>query len=1015
MKRSILIIGAVAMAGLGSVVRAEQTTVSRIEKMPAIPQPYEMRDWKAVARGYVDLVLNQSAGQYMPLSKQEGQGNNYPEFTPIFMDSYVGGESHGSVAEAINIMPAAVTAYLTGNEARSAYRLPEGIVNFYNAKNGQNVYLNGYSEASGNDWWYDVMPNVFFYQLRQLAPMPDEAVADEQYRSIANRWLAAVEALGGSTYDWKAPSMSYRAFNLSTMQPLASGVNEPESAGSIAWLLFHAYLKTGEEKYRRGAELSMDYLSSLGSNPSYELQLAYGVQVAAKMNAMLGTGYRVSKLFGNCFDRGYLRGWGSIVGTWGGYDVSGLIGEANDAGNDYAFVMNGFQQAAALAPAVKYDKRLARAYGRWMLNVANASRLFYPGFLPESNSESASYQWSRSNDANSVIPYESMKEKWNGVTPFAMGDAVGGGWAATNLSFYSGSSVGYLAAVVATTNVEAILQLDLNVTDFDDLEKYPTYLYYNPYTTQKSLTVALPQGSYKIYDTITETTLAENQSGSYTLAIPADEVRMVVLVPQSASLTTSGRRVMAGDVVVDYHKGYNYDKVMRIKNVEAADSYPVKGTDVTVKAIVDAMPSGAAYSWLVDGVALSGQTTTTATISTTALTPGVHIVTFRAVGNGETLNESTEINVLTTPITVPEITSLSVNAEMPVNPSALLTVNAALANPNQSTNMSWHVDDGTLAGATTSATSVEWRLPATEGVFTVTCTATTIKGSVERRLSVLVRKGRVGGCEQLMYFPLDGDLGDVVANRSLTLGSGSLQFVSGHSGDALKLTGNYCYLNDVPATSLDNALTIAFWANPQQWNGNEQFIVSHGSWQDRYKASITPEKHLRWTVKTNKGVVDVDATPEMEIGRYDHYCVVFTGFSTEVYYNGKLSSFAALGGSLGSTSQGFTLGAMTTSEPNYNFTGYVDELMMFDGALSPTQIAELYSTGTVGVESVENDVDAPVVFVVHNGTVTCADSAVNIIGVYGIDGRSVATVTSGCYIVAYCCNGATATCKLLVK
>jgi hypothetical protein len=38
--------------------------------------------------------------------------------------------------------------------------------------------------------------------------------------------------------------------------------------------------------------------------------------------------------------------------------------------------MNGFQQAAALAPLPKYDKRYARAIAKWILNLANASRLF---------------------------------------------------------------------------------------------------------------------------------------------------------------------------------------------------------------------------------------------------------------------------------------------------------------------------------------------------------------------------------------------------------------------------------------------------------------------------------------------------------------------------------------------------------------------------------------------------------------------------------------------------------------
>ncbi len=39
---------------------------------------------------------------------------------------------------------------------------------FFNVRNGQLVYLNNYSSHSGGDWWYDLMPNVYFHQLRWL-------------------------------------------------------------------------------------------------------------------------------------------------------------------------------------------------------------------------------------------------------------------------------------------------------------------------------------------------------------------------------------------------------------------------------------------------------------------------------------------------------------------------------------------------------------------------------------------------------------------------------------------------------------------------------------------------------------------------------------------------------------------------------------------------------------------------------------------------------------------------------
>ena len=90
----------------------------------------------------------------------------------------------------------------------------------------------------------------------------------------------------------------------------------------------------------QGAELALDFLQSWETNPSYEIQLPYGILTAARMNAVEGTNYNIEKMLNWAFSsgKGTLRGWGTIVGNWNGYDVSGLIGEANDAGNDYAFI-----------------------------------------------------------------------------------------------------------------------------------------------------------------------------------------------------------------------------------------------------------------------------------------------------------------------------------------------------------------------------------------------------------------------------------------------------------------------------------------------------------------------------------------------------------------------------------------------------------------------------------------------------------------------------------------------------
>ena len=335
---------------------------------------------------------------------------------------------------------------------------------------------------------------MYFYQLYALYPDADTDFK-EQFVSIADRQLEVLFKLDAKLYPWTAPFMNYRAFNLTTGLANTSSVPEPESAGSIAWLLYQAYIETKEIKYLQGAELALDFLQDWQTNPSYEIQLPYGIITAARMNAVEGTNYDIDKMLNWVFSSGIgtLRRWGTIIGNWNGYDVSGLIGEANDVGNDYAFIMNGFQHAAALAPVVKYDKRYANAIGKWILNLTNASRLFYPNALPVEHMHPSGINWAKQYNPDFSIPYESMKEFAEGKSPYATGDAVKGGWASTNLSLYSGSSVGYLASIIETTNIESILQIDLNKTDFRADNIFPTYLYYNPETTTQTIELKLPK------------------------------------------------------------------------------------------------------------------------------------------------------------------------------------------------------------------------------------------------------------------------------------------------------------------------------------------------------------------------------------------------------------------------------------------------------------------------------------------------------------------------------------------
>ncbi|NIV11993.1 MAG: laminin G, partial [Aliifodinibius sp.] len=213
--------------------------------MPNSPSPFQMRDWNKVAIGYDSLAFDLNAtGQYLPLSWLYGNTINYPNHQSFGIDSYVGWYSSGGWGEAINVLAAVVGASLAGIDKsnQNGHNWVLYCEEFFNKRPEENVYLNLPVTNSGSDWWYDTMPNVFFYQLYDMYPVTGDFAY--QFTTVADRWLEAVEAMGGSTTPWDVPYMNYRGWYLETMSPNTTGVPEPEAAGAIAWILYNAFVET---------------------------------------------------------------------------------------------------------------------------------------------------------------------------------------------------------------------------------------------------------------------------------------------------------------------------------------------------------------------------------------------------------------------------------------------------------------------------------------------------------------------------------------------------------------------------------------------------------------------------------------------------------------------------------------------------------------------------------------------------------------------------------------------------
>ncbi|MGC9261784.1 MAG: hypothetical protein ACP5I8_17110, partial [Phycisphaerae bacterium] len=381
--------------------------------------------------------------------------------------------------------------------------------------------------------WYTLFPDI-------LAQSVSDRYASEtglaaMCYDTAESWSDAV----GNFATTSGYNFNYTGFNFSTMQPTYNGSwREPDMASGIAWLEYSAYLRFGNPAFLQTAKDAMSYLVSLpaSSNPSYEVLAPFGTLAAAQMNATVGTDYPVDKLLAWNFSNYNPNrpGWGVEAASWGGQDVYGLVGQVispSSTTGGYAFYMETAAQMMALAPVAKYDPQYATALGRWMLNAANAMRLFYGNYAPNQSNPG----W----DQQSLVSYEGLKYQLNSSTQplLATGDASS---PSTEFGLYGAVYVGVLGSMITRTNVSGILQFNLNVTDSPIAEgtSPPTFLFYNPYSYAEAVDINVGENPVNIFDSVLNSYIATDVTGntSFNLAGGSAAVLSYIPVPEMATM-----------------------------------------------------------------------------------------------------------------------------------------------------------------------------------------------------------------------------------------------------------------------------------------------------------------------------------------------------------------------------------------------------------------------------------------------------------------------------------------------
>lgn len=204
----------------------------------------------------------------------------------------------------------------------------------------------------------------------------------------------------------------------------------------------------------------------------------------------------------------------------------------------------------------------------------------------------------------------------------------------------------------------------------------------------------------------------------------------------------------------------------------------------------------------------------------------------------------------------------------------------------------------------------------------------------------------------------DEGVGIVTDFRSGLTGvlEGDADWGLGQQGSALVVSGaGYVEVDDAGTGSpldITGALSIALWIRPDDLGGT-QILVSK---DDAYELEIGKLSTDTWNLRLDNVIAGVAGSAITE-GVWQHLAATWDGTTVTFYVNGQADGSAGFSGPIPANDNNLGVGARPTSAinggPAFFFAGAVDDVRIFDRALTAQEVADLF-TGTV------SDLEPPV-------------------------------------------------------
>ncbi|MHC4498375.1 MAG: LamG domain-containing protein, partial [Planctomycetota bacterium] len=192
-----------------------------------------------------------------------------------------------------------------------------------------------------------------------------------------------------------------------------------------------------------------------------------------------------------------------------------------------------------------------------------------------------------------------------------------------------------------------------------------------------------------------------------------------------------------------------------------------------------------------------------------------------------------------------------------------------------------------------------------------------------------------------------------------TLSGGSGWDANGHNSGCLAIDDNgYVTAPSDVLEQIGRQITISVWLNTDQPRSDDDNVViaAGADWEDYYVRVSVPDDgpDVSWRAgdEANDVLDWTGGSPKAWAGEWNHFGFVKDEDVTklEIYLNGVRSSssvYASVGTLVNVRNRRIRIGAETDDDDSY--AGKMDDLMVYDRALTATEIAAIYRGGNLGI------------------------------------------------------------------